>query len=835
MRLKIMIRINKKLYIICSLIVLFLGILILFIKFHLDGTVAPEQGKVIVDGLGKPVTILRDELGVPFIKAQSEEDVFYAIGYLHASERRWQMEIMKRAGWGRVSELLGNSLLDFDHFMRLIGLGRKAKVTLKYASHRLKSILSKYTQGVNQYTANHSLPFEFKVLGYKPEKWTMADSIVVANFMNYSLSINLIEELAFLKLASKLDSHKLAYLFPNHADEQLPFNEVKKVAQFVHPEMNTINLNGMLQLDSIRSIGLPASNNWAVMPKKSKTNKALLANDTHLSISMPMPWYIASYQYPNALMVGLSIPGYPFIIIGYNGKIAWGFTMAMVDSQDIFIEKMKQKGSKKYYLDGKQYKPVTTWQEQIKVKNAKPKTIDIYITGNGILLNDALQKNPPAEALGRLPSPVKSEYGIALRMAERYQARSHNTFSLMHTFTDMQKFRKAISQLDEMYVNVVYSDGQNIAWDITGNIPIRANGIGKLPSPGWLQKYRWKGYLPFNQKPSKYNPKDGFIATNNNKTVGPEYPHHIGSSWFSPYRYKRAREMLLEYDQVDLDYFKKMQLDYKTVFIKDLRDKWNQVYFNKKLLKAIHTLRKDNQLLALKALDILLNFDGNLLPSSNAALVYSAFLQRYTKNVFLDELDSEDKSDWQAFSNVIIRSYDAIQDHLLVSRNSPFYDNTHTKKKENEFDMIAISLVDAMKFCSDKMGDDPSSWHWGTLHTYDWQHIFTKKSKLLSPYLNRGPYEAGGDMHTLNVSHYFFSRNNFNTFGIPANRFLVDFSREEPVFLSVTSGQSGNPQSNHYDDMLPLFLSGKMHHLPLHNQNKVSKHYKKTMVLTTIK
>ncbi len=816
---------SKKFILFTSLFFL-LGGIVSSILFLLKSSVIAETGEIALKGVHNKAIVRRDHLGIPFIEASTEADLFFVVGYIQAADRRWQMEVLKRLSQGRLSELLSKDFIDFDHYMRIIGIRRQAEKIFNGLPEYLKKILQSYSNGVNHYTKENILPPEFHIIAHTPEKWTPLDSITIYGFVNFTLSVNHIEEIAFLKLASKFGHEKAAYLFPSYHDEPLPIEEARKTANVMLREPNEIH-KLILEIQKVYPVGFPASNNWAISPQKSESGKSLLANDTHLVLGIPSPWMIMNLKSNDYRSAGVLIPGTPFVVLGYNGKIAWGATMVMTDSQDIFLEKLKKINGELHYLYRNKWLPTKKIKDTIRVRGDKDVNIMIHITHNGPILNDSLKREP---LIPIRPNSYQSDYGLSFRWSFHDEDHSIQGLYKLAKADTMEKTKSALSLLNSTYLNIVYSDGKNIAWKATGKIPIRKNGSGKLPSPGWLIDHQWIGYHPFESNPEKFNPVEGYIATANQRPVPSDHKLYISSSWFSPHRYERINEILKKESKINLNYMVKMQSDLYSKFAAKAQ---KQLFLKKEseIRKAISRLNDKNiQKDAILAFKIIKKFNAKMESNSKGAAVFESFMHSFTKNVFLDEFSTEESEHWLAFLNSNARSYDAVEDHLLVERNSPFYDNIHTNIIEDRIDIISVSLADAIQLCRDEMGNDPSKWEWGKLHTYHWEHIFSKQFPIMSPYLDIGPLPASGNAHTLNVSRYMLGKD-FNTTVLPAMRFLVDFSRKEPAFLVSYGGHSGNPSSEHYADMTDFFMQGKVHPMPFHNTPDILRHYYKKLTI----
>lgn len=801
-----------------------------FVNYRLARSLDEPRGRVSLAGLKQPATIWRDALGIPLVEAGNMDDLFFATGYAMASDRLWQMTVMKMAAQGRMAEILGSAALETDVLMRTLGIARFAERSWRELSAEEKRLSRRFAEGVNAYLQSHEhLPIEFDLTGYRPELWQPRDSLCVFGLLNFTLSANLPEELAFLIFAEKFGANKAAYLFPSHPDEALPFAEAGKLGELELKAAGDDSRPAMAAVESLRRLvayGGAASNNWAFAGSRTRSGKSIVANDTHLYLTIPSAWMIMHMKAPGYDAAGVTIPGLPLITLGFNGRLAWGATMVMADSQDIFVEKLQQRGGKTCYRYRGQCRPLQQREERFVVRGGRTVVKTIRSTIHGPLLEQALQAFDSMPRVPVLPLPFRSQYGLALRWSMTDGERGIGGFLRMGRARDMEQAREALRLVDSIYLNIVYGDADNIGWQVTGRLPLRGRGTGHLPSPGWDGEYDWQGYLPFEQKPYTINPEDGFLATANNRTIGPDASHHISHSWMGPARVDRIRQLAGDRSDLSVQYVNRMQADRLSLIALDTQKLLFRGDTAARVARIIESWkdgarRRD----ARSALELLRpeRFDCVMDAGSAAAALMGAFHHCFTRRVFLDELGPDDGLDWQSFTSTVLDSYAAPEDHLLVREQSPFFDDVNTEAVESKADMLALSLADAWDLCRRRLGNDTGKWKWGELHTYNWKHPVTEQFPRLFGFLSRGPLPAGGDLHTVNVAGYHWGRD-FDALLIPADRMVVDFGLEEPAFLITHGGQSGDPASPHYDDMIRPWVEVRNHPLPFRPEN-LARHY----------
>ncbi len=826
------------------LILLFFSVLALFatscalLDARLQKTVPPITGIVELPGLSTDAYIRRDELGIPVVKAESMDDLAYATGYAMASDRLFQMVSYALLGQGRLAEMAGPPALDMDIYVRTMGLHHAAEKQYDQLPSEFLRTLQRFSDGVNAWLDVHGdrLPLGFKLAGYTPEPWQPINSLYIFNVLNLGLSFNLHEEIAFLNLARILGPRKAAWLFPVHPDEPLPF-EKAAVLEALWEEPSSALLDDDLQSLSQTGeqfarwfipSGTAASNNWAVAPARTARGAAVVTNDTHLPLEHPPIWMLIQLKSPDFHAAGVAMPGIPGIVAGYNGHIAWGMTMVMGDSQDVYIEQIKTIDGVAHSLYKGKWHPLSIRTEVFHVKGGATVERSIRSTRHGPLLNAALSTKPSHPLV---PPEVKIGFGLAVRTTLHEKDNSLEGMNDLNAATDMEAARNAISRIRFMNLNFIYGSAKHIAWQVSGRYPIRKNGRGHLPSPGWTGDYDWTGYLPVAQHPYEKNPERGFLYTANHRTISPDDGPVLGSSWYAPERAERIRQMLAANDSYTAEDAVAMQNDRYDVMVMRLKVLLFESPFADEISDVIAGWQDSRQAArAGLALEMLQNFDGVMDAQSPGAAVYGIFFHMLTRNIFKDELGPDDGIAWRSFRSLNRGIYGPVQDHLFERPESPFWDNVDTPEKiETRADIVAASLADATAYAKRTMGSNPDEWQWGRIHTYAWQTSTTKMkgrlpffkrlgAGLIARYTDRGPYPAGGGFNTINVAAYHRG-DSFDVWLIPSMRMVVDFGLEEPLFLVNSGGQSGNPASPHYDDGIAVFLAGESRQMAFRPEN----------------
>ena len=800
-----------------------------FLNSRYAASVPPDQGSMQVKGLAQSVVIRRNALGMPLIETNTFHDALFSLGYVHASDRLSQMVGLRLMAEGRLAEMAGPGALEIDRFMRAVNLRASAEQLYRGASPRLKRFFEVYARGVNAYLFRYrdKLPMDLAESGYRPAYWTPEDSVLVFCLLNFGLSVNLQEEIASLILAQRVGSDNLAWLLPSYPDEPLPFEEAEK--------LKGLNLQGELaglenidaalsQFSQAHMLGVAASNNWAIAPQRSRGGKSLLANDTHLPLSLPSVWNFVHIRSPKYSAAGVSIAGVPAVVAGFNGKLAWGMTMVMGDNQDLFLEQVKRQNGRLYYLADGQWLPARERQETFFIKGQRPIRETLYETRHGPLLNSVLgERKHPLQ-----PLQLQSGYGLALKTAQFEADQSLDAFFDLSRAQSVEQAFDAAREVRAMPLNIVFADERHIGWQVTGRYPNRRAGLGLMPSPGWDSQYAWDGYADPMLHPYDQDPPQGWLGTANQRTVPRGYGMQLSNSWYYPERAERIAE-LAGSGRHDRQSMIAMQYDQTSPFVAKLQAMFNAPGMHDPLRQAIAALPAAERSKAEEALQRLLAFDGKLAADSADAALYGAFLHESARAIFLDELGPETSPAWLALVETANASYSAQADHLLGRDDSPFWNDVRTTQREDKPAILARSLAAAVSLLEQRLGADRRAWQWGKLHRYEWVSDSSKMAPHLSAsqrnslgalksYLDRGPYPAGGDHSTLNVSAYSWGQD-FDTWLIPAMRIVVDFAAAEPLIGLNSSGQSGNPASRHYADGIEAWRKGQYMTFPFRAEN----------------
>ncbi len=741
----------------------------------LRSSLPQDEGRLVLPGLGAEVRVSRDANGVPTISAASEHDAAFALGVLHAQDRLFQMDLMRRFGAGRLSEWFGPATLGADKLSRTFGLYRLAEQEHKLLPPEMRAGLDAYTAGVNAYLAQrHALPPEYYLLNATPEPWRPADSLVWGKIIAIQLSGNFRNELLHARLVQQqhLTADQLGVLYP-------PYPKGAPVALGDATKW----LEG-LPLDRIYASLPPglgpqfASNNWVVDGRHTVSGKPLLANDPHLDHSAPSPWYLVRIEAPGIVLAGITTPGVPLVPIGHNARIAWGLTTTGSDVEDLFIERIDPEDSARYLApDGP--RPFAMRQEEIKVRGATPFQLTIRATRHGPVISDLG---------GNYDRAVKSGTVLALQatwLAE--DDRSAEALWGVNHAGNWNEFRAALRNFVAPQQNVVYADVDgNIGFIAPARVPLRAKGDGWLPVPGWSGDYDWTGYIPFDDLPQALNPPSGRFVSANNKIVPDGYPYYLGRGWDLPNRAERINALLDAAPKQSPDTTAAIQADTLSLMAKDLMPLMLQAPPASKRAEAV--------------IERLKAWDGRMDRSRAAPLIFVAWLREFTRSVLADKLGSAFEDYWGLHPDVV---------HLILTEHGEWCDDRETEAVENCNDRLSASLERALAQLGEAYGRDIDGWRWGKAHEAEFSSLLWSRVPLLGGLLAlQIPADGGQDTVNNGSTPIRSAEHPYADVHGPTLRMIVDLSDMGATRFMIAPGQSGNPLSRHYRDLMRPWRDG---------------------------
>ncbi len=769
---------------------LLLLLLTVFVTFLWYRSASQPQidGTLTLAGLISPVEIVRDAEGVPHIYAKSTGDAYFALGFVHAQDRLWQMEMNRRVAAGRMAEILGPSALGTDRFLRTLGIRRNAESILANLNVDTRNALDAYAMGVNAYLSTRSgpLPPEFLIAGAPaPAPWQPVDSIGWQTMMAWDLGANWSQELLRMRLSQRLSLALINQFLPPYPGD--PVVDTRDYTT-LYRELS----GNAQQLTSIARIAPPSliegkgSNNWAVSGALTTSGKPLLANDPHLGLSAPALWYFAHLSAPGLNVIGATLPGIPSVVLGRNDRIAWGFTNTAPDVQDLYIERINPDNAKQY-LTPNGWADFETRRETIKVKGQPDVTIDVRTTRHGPVISGALPIIDKA-------SVDTDHYVIAFAWtALRPDDLTLQAGMEFNRASNWSEFENGARSFSSPQQNIVYADVDgNIGFIAPGRVPIRKpeNDLrGLAPAPGWDARYDWNGFIPFEALPRRFNPASQRVVTANEKIVDDSYPYFLTSEWALPYRANRINALLAARPQHDMQSFAAIQKDHVSLAAQEL-------------LPVLRTATPASDR-AKKALDALAVWDGAMAADRVEPLIFNAWMREASHSMFADELGGELIRDYWEQRNVHQPMANVLQNvggarHWCADARKPDVVAPGTCA-----DLLSASLDRALADLEKRYGDNMATWRWGDAHAARAEHRpFSKVDPLSMLFDLRVP--TPGDTYTVNAGRHNLrdEREPFANRHAASLRALYDLANLENSRFIHSTGQSGNVLSPLYRNFM---------------------------------
>ncbi len=750
--------------------------------FYLRTSLPKVSGEVRVEGLEGPVEIVRDADAVPHIYASSHADAVFGLGFVHAQDRLWQMEFQRRVGSGRLSEVIGEATVSTDRFIRTLGIEQAAESGLEALSPEARGLIDAYVAGINAYLAQRrgALPVEFLLLGFEPAPFEPVDVLVWAKMMAWDLGDNWSDELLRAQLVKQLApadvSAMIAELWPGYDD----------AATVVVPEgaaeyLRDLDVTALLELAGPPKPDGYGSNNWVLSGDVTAAGKPILANDPHLSLQAPSLWYFAHLVAPGVNVMGATLPGTPAVLLGRTDRHAWGFTNNGADVQDLFLEKLDPSDAGRYLTpDGSE--PFTTRQEVIKVKGQDDVVVQVRSTRHGPVISDVESRSREV-AGGPLggPDEVLAFSWTALAPGDR----TIESVLGMNTATSWGEFEDALELFVAPMQNIVYADVDGVvAYYAPAHVPIRAGGIGAVPTRGWTGEGDWIGQVPFDALPHVIQPASGRIVTANQRVVPEDYPYYLTRDWTAPYRAERINALLDGQERATVDYSVATQLDQVSLMAREF------VPLAQNAPAATDGAKK------LQAM--LVGFDGDMVMGSPAPLAFAAWYRRFAYSLYQDDLGDVTSSFFNLRPDLT---------RAILAGDPDWCDDKNTPGIETCEQMAALALDAAWTELVAAFGADTSKWSWGKAHQAVQEHAVLGSTPL-APIANlRVP--NGGDGFSVDAAGYGLKFGNFDQTHGPGYRAVYDLAGGGGWFIHGT-GQSGNLLSRRYRDFMDRWQQGDM-------------------------
>ncbi|MEX2449607.1 MAG: penicillin acylase family protein [Rhodospirillales bacterium] len=742
------------------------------------------DGTVVLTGLKAPVEIVRDRDGVPHIKAAHDEDAYFALGFMHARDRFWQMETTRRLAAGRLAEIAGKPALESDRLMRTLGLARLAEAQYAHAPESLRRTLQAYAEGVNAWLRTHrgALAPEFFALRYRPEPWRPVESLYWGKLMSVRLSLNWRRELLRFRLAHKLSAEKLRDLWP-------PFTKADPATIAATEETAAVARTGAAVLARVERILGPvgeASNAWVLAGRHTASSKPILANDPHLEFGMPILWYMARIDTPTLTLSGVTVPGFPLHVLGQNGDIAWGLTTAQGDVADLFIE-TPDPADPGRYLTPTGSAAFTVRREIIVLKGAPPVTIEVRETRHGPVISDlTADTNTGSDATGQ--RVILALQATFLRPDDGTPEAAY----LLNQARDWPSFIAALRHFHAPQQNILYADRVgNIGLVAAGRVPVRKNGRGWLPRDGRTGAYDWQGYIPFEAVPKTFNPPSGMIVNANNRVIGDEYPYFLSEDWAPGYRAERIAMLLKEREKHDTASTADIQMDTLSLMAREIMP----LMLDGLAPGAVSAEQ-------IKVIGLLKEWTGEMSGDRSEPLIFNAWLRELIRVVAADDLGDDFGQYWAVRPRFI---------RLVLTGKNDWCDDLTTKEiVESCADALHRSLGLALSRLRERYGEDTTAWRWGQAHRIRFRHPFLGRVPLIEHVVNRTRETAGGAFTPNKGAYYYRSETApFENRHGPGFRGIYDLGDPDRSRFMIATGQSGNPLSPLYDNFLDAWLLGK--------------------------
>lgn len=729
------------------------------------------DGEREIAGLGADVIVSRDARGVPYIAARSANDAYLALGFVHAQDRLAQMEFMRRFGSGRLSEIIGSSGLATDRYMRTLGLHRLAEQDFAGLPEEVGDALVAYAAGVNAFLAapDGALPPEFELLFHEPEPWTPTDSLLWGRLMALRLTGNWHGELLRSRLSGLLPLERIEELWPIERD-------LAPDASGRRPEEGTGSEGAPGAPGDVRPNPADGSNAWAIAGTRTESGAPILAGDPHLRLTLPNIWYLASIDTPELSIAGATTPGVPFHILGQSADVAWALTTTHGDASDVFMERMV--GDRYETPDGPA--DFVQREETIDVRFGEAVVMRVRETRHGPVISDAM---PEAGAA------ATSEGALSLAHTGLLQGdvNAEGMYRLNRA-RNVDDVLKAAALLRSPQQNIVFATGSgHIGMQVAGLAPIRRNGNGFMPAPGWSGEFDWTGFIPFAEMPRTLDPERGYVVNANNKPTPPGYPHFLARDWPEPHRAARIEEVLERDLPASLRTSSSLQMDVRSLAALEIRD----------MLLATVSPSDTNH----RAVQLLSAWNGVMGRDRPEPLIYYTWLREVYGAIFADDLGP-------FYQQWLQERPDALQ--RALRGETTWCDNAGSPIVESCGPVLGRALDFVLLTLREAHGEDMLSWRWGAVHRARLNDPLLRRIPVLGEHLDH-VIETDGGNFTVNRGGLDLGDRNrpYEHVHGAGFRAVYDLADRDRSRMVIAVGQSGNPFSRWHTDLLEPWRDGE--------------------------
>ncbi len=778
-----------------------LFVIIVLTTIYLQFSKPKYEGELELKNIKTQTTVYFDDYGVPHIYANSKTDAMITLGFVHAQDRLWQMELLRRIASGRLSEIFGNKALKSDLFFAGLGINEASEKAIKTLDKSSESyqLAMAYIDGINQYIEQGKTPIEFRLLGLKKSKFELKDVYNTFGFMAFSFAM---AQKTDPLLTDIRDKYGMDYLkdfgingelgttqLPNFDGKTKEFSEISKA------------VTALLEASEVPAfIG---SNSWVIGNKKTKNNKVILANDPHIAFSQPGTWYEAHIKTPNYEMYGFYLAGTPFPLLGHNRQYAYGLTMFENDDIDLYQETNNPENPKEYKTP-KGYSAYGMRKKTIVVKDSSDVVFTVKSSRHGVIMNDILIKNLEVKPGLKQKNPVAMQWIYTQQPIKILEA----TYALCHA-NNVTDFRKDISLIAAPGLNIMYGDAAgNIAWTTSGKLYKHNAGVNtNFILEGASGKDDITQFLDNSKNPKSINPPNDFVYSSNNQPEAVDgflYPGY----YLPKDRANRIVNLLTPKNNWTKEEVSKMMLD-------NTSSSSNSIV--KVLISNINSASLNNTEKLI--LNLLKNWKATNNQEDIVPTIYNKWMYCYLKNTFKDELGADD---FKIFLTTHIMKQ--LVEYQIQNENSPWWDDVVTKNiKENRHDILLKSFKESVLTLQKQLGNNTNDWAWKNVHTLEIQHPMGKISALRGLF-NVGPSAVDGGNEVINNMIFTLNeKGEYKVAGGPSTRRIIDFSDIENSWSILPTGQSGNPMSKHYSDQNQMFLEGKFRKMMLNKEEIINK------------
>lgn len=780
------------------------------------------------------ITIYRNKFSVPHIITRNDVDGYFALGYVHAQDRLWQMDIARRAGKGQLAQILGKKALGTDKFMRSFDMQTLAKQEWKVSGKQSRAIMEAYSKGVNFFleTSNGALPFEFGALDYKPSPWEPTDCLVIGKMMSLELSMSIWADIAFGEIAARMGAERAKELLPSYpsagpviipsvyAPIERPANKDSIKQESLSLYQSDKETEGLMAVmgtiaDTARSyLGIRGSGNgsncWTMKKHGQSKSGTILANDPHLTLSLPARWYPVHLTTPTMNIVGMTLAGVPVCIVGRNDNIAWGITNMMADDFDYFIEKVDSTNNNYYFDDKGARKKFMYRRDTIFVRDDEPLIYDIRFTSRSPVISDA-HLFSDTEHLLLIGNSKKEDYFVnnrvlTYRWTAKFAADNIGALAKVHRAKSWRDFTTALHGWGAPALNFVYADRSgNHGVVPAGMLPKRGNAAPFMPANGWTPGTDWQGIWATGILPTAYNPPRRFIAVANNKVS--DNDNVFITDWWEPSsRAERLHQALSQFDEYDVRDAQFLQQDIISPYAKKMLAD---------IVPILQTKRKYLPKDADSVLTLLQRWDGLMGAGKWQPAVFSLFHDELIRSTFADDMGERLFRQYSFIANVPVRKIA----ELLQDKKSIWFDDKKTAHKEDRDEIVFQSFVRAVRRAkSIAVNGSVFSAEYGSIHKVSLLHIFSS-NPLLDKIVTHGPFETGGSSTTLNNGEWRVFDPFKQVLGA-SMRFIADME-DSVVYTVVPGGISGEPLSAHYSNQIQLWLKGGYVKVPVERKPSI--------------